>query len=121
MQLFLNYDREAPKAASEFGAAGGTLVCPVVAKGKGKAKRKTRLQVDERRTGKKMLASGRIVTEAGDGVARHERLEEKVDEERGEMIHPGHLDMLERICMADLLGERCGGILRVLTSRIGTA
>jgi hypothetical protein len=95
VQLFLAYDREAVSVSGKCGAASDAIVCTAVGKENGKPKRQTRLKGDERRTGKKMLDPTRIVSSARDGVACHERLDEKVVDEKIEMTNPNHLDMLE--------------------------
>jgi hypothetical protein len=95
VQLFLAYDREAVSVSGKCGAASDAIVCAAVGKENGKPKRQTRLKGDERRTGKKMLDPTRIVSSARDGVACHERLDEKVVDEKIEMTNPNHLDMLE--------------------------
>ena len=95
MQLYLNYNRETMTDSKEPGASEGAQVYVVMGKQTGKTKRETRLKGDERRTGKKMQEPTRIVSAAKDGIACHKRLDEKVLEEKEEMIHPMHVDQLE--------------------------
>ena len=95
VQLYLNYNREAMTESDEAGASEGTLVCAAMRKEESKPKRQTRLKGDERRTGKKVIEPTRIVSAARDGAACHKRLDERVVEEKGEMIHPNQVDTLE--------------------------
>ncbi len=94
--LFLVYDREVVSVSGKCGTASDAIVCAAVGKENGKPKRQTRLKGDEWRTGKKMLDPTRIVLSARDGVECHERLYEKVVDEKFEMTNPNHLDMMER-------------------------
>jgi hypothetical protein len=95
VQLYLSYNRETMTDSKEPGASEGAQVYTVMGKQTGKTKCETRLKGDKRRTGKKMQEPTRIVSSSKDGIVCHKRLDEKVLEEKEEMMHPMHVDQLE--------------------------